>query len=324
MLLLCLNISSNPNLFDRSLIPSSQGVPDSHQLSIQPHCTCEGCNPWKAGLAFISIDTSRTSRNAGRPNKGPTKSCEVGSLPFKICMMWWNYCDLEIWRYMKRYQWRPAGKKTLCLFRFFWSYPLMLAIQAESDDRKTASQKFFRDQVLYSWTSDESTKSTKNILGTKRSCAQESPNWTGASHLWCAVPVRSSIYKFVWEREIDRISRRCFIFVGLTRPYLINQVQLFLLLFQSRKLAEFSGTCVFWMFKGLSVILGFLFSRSLRQNTWHPWVQNRAMKSQWLKHESQIHSQITTCVACEEFQCQEESIKLPGKAVGQPKTSFRK
>lgn len=96
MLLLCLNISSNPNLFDRSLIPSSQGVPDSHQLSIQPHCTCEGCNPWKAGLAFISIDTSRTSRNAGRPNKGPTKSCEVVSLPFKICMMWWNYCDLEI------------------------------------------------------------------------------------------------------------------------------------------------------------------------------------------------------------------------------------
>lgn len=83
----------------------------------------------------------------------------------------------------------------------FFKYPLMLAIQAESDDRKTASQNFFRDQVLCSWTSDESTKSTKNILGTMLfpvlSCAQESPNWTGASHLWCAVPVRSSIYKFV-------------------------------------------------------------------------------------------------------------------------------
>lgn len=43
----------------------------------------------------------------------------------------------------------------------FFKYPLMLAIQAESDDRKTASQNFFRDQVLCSWTSDESTKSTK-------------------------------------------------------------------------------------------------------------------------------------------------------------------
>ena len=127
----------------------------------------------------------------------------------------------------------------------------------------------------------------------KRSCAQESPNWTGASHLWCAVPVRSSIHKFVWE--IDRISRPCFIFVGLTRPYFINQVQLFL--FPSRKLAEVSGTCVFWMFKGSEYCLAdlgsvsfldFSFSRPLRQNTppTHEFRTGQWSRSGWNTTES--------------------------------------